>query len=189
MQIEDTALEGVKLITPRRFGDHRGFCAETWNAKAVAESGITLAFVQDNHSLSETAGTVRGLHFQAPPHAQTKLVRCGKGRLFDVAVDIRKSSPTYGKWVGYELSFENGLQLLISAGFAHGFMTLEPSTEIIYKCSDFYTPPTEGVLRWDDPAIGIDWPRSGVTPVISDKDAAAPCLNEFNSPFNKKNSA
>jgi dTDP-4-dehydrorhamnose 3,5-epimerase len=189
MQIEDTALEGVKLITPRRFGDHRGFFAETWNAKAFAESGITLDFVQDNHSLSETAGTVRGLHFQAPPHAQTKLVRCGRGRLFDVAVDIRKSSPTYGKWLGCELSFENGLQLLIPAGFAHGFMTLEPSTEIIYKCSDFYTPPTEGVLRWDDPAIGIGWPLSGRTPVISDKDAAAPGLDEFNSPFTIENSA
>ena len=189
MQIEDTALEGVKLITPRRFGDHRGFFAETWNAKAFAEAGITLDFVQDNHSVSEKVGTVRGLHFQAPPHAQTKLVRCGKGRLFDVAVDIRRSSPTYGKWVGYELSFENGLQLLIPAGFAHGFMTLEPSTEIIYKCSDFYTLPTEGALRWDDPAIAIDWPLSGGTPAISDKDAAAPGLDEFNSPFNKENSA
>jgi dTDP-4-dehydrorhamnose 3,5-epimerase len=170
MLIEDTALEGVKLITPRRFVDHRGFFAETWNAKVFAESGIALDFVQDNHSLSEAVGTVRGLHFQAPPHAQTKLVRCGKGRLFDVAVDIRKSSPTYGKWVGYELNFENGLQLLIPAGFAHGFMTLEPSTEIIYRCSDFYAPPTEGVLRWDDPAIGIDWPLSGGTTLISDKE-------------------
>ena len=124
MKIEDTALRGVKLITPRRFGDPRGFFAETWNAKVFAEAGIALEFVQDNHSISETLGIVRGLHFQAPPHGQAKLVRCGKGRLFDVAVDIRKGSSTYGKWVGYELSSENGLQLLLPSGFAYGFMTL-----------------------------------------------------------------
>ena len=189
MNIEDTALQGVKLITPRRFGDHRGFFAETWNAKVFAEAGIALEFVQDNHSISETLGTVRGLHFQAPPHGQAKLVRCGKGRLFDVAVDIRKGSSTYGKWVGYELSFENGLQLLIPSGFAHGFMTLEPSTEIAYKCSDFYVPKAEGALRWDDPAIGIEWPLSVIAPALSEKDAAAPSLDGFDSPFSMESEA
>ena len=189
MKIEDTALKGVKLITPRRFGDHRGFFAETWNAKVFAEAGIALEFVQDNHSISETLGTVRGLHFQAPPHGQAKLVRCGKGRLFDVAVDIRNGSPTFGKWVGYELTFENGLQLLIPSGFAHGFMTLEPSTEIVYKCSDFYVPQAEGALRWDDPAIGIEWPLSGITPAISEKDAAASGLDGLDSPFSVESTA
>ena len=186
MKIEDTPLDGVKLVTPKRFGDHRGFFAETYNAEAMREAGIETVFVQDNHSLSEYAGTVRGLHFQAPPRAQAKLVRCGRGALFDVAVDIRKGSKTYGKWVGYELSFENGRQLLIPEGFAHGFMTLQDSTEIVYKCSDFYAPATEGALRWDDPAIGIDWPLPTKKVVLSDKDAAAPGLIGFDSPFTKE---
>lgn len=173
----------VLLISPRRFGDPRGFFAETYNRRAFAEAGIELDFVQDNHSVSEAAGTVRGLHFQAPPRAQAKLVRCGRGRLFDVAVDIRKGSPTYGRWVGAELTFENGRQLLIPAGFAHGFVTREPGTEIIYKCSDTYAPETEGALRYDDPDLGIDWDLDGIAPVLSDKDAAAPVLRELDSPF------
>jgi dTDP-4-dehydrorhamnose 3,5-epimerase len=131
--------------------------SETWNRERLAENGIDIDFVQDNHSLSAAVGTVRGLHFQAPPHAQAKLVRCGRGALFDVAVDIRKGSPTYGRWFGIELSFENGKQLLIPAGFAHGFATRAPDTEIIYKCSDYYAPEAEGALRYDDPDIGIDW--------------------------------
>lgn len=142
-----------------------------------------MEFVQDNHSLSATPGTVRGLHFQAPPHAQDKLVRCGRGALFDVAVDIRKGSPTYGQWFGVELSFENGKQLLVPAGFAHGFMTLKPDTEIIYKCTDYYAPETEGAVRWNDPAIGIDWPLSSIDPVLSDKDAIAPLFADLDSPF------
>lgn len=182
MQIEDTALPGVRLITPRRFGDHRGFFSESYSRKALAEQGIDIEFCQDNHSLSAQVGTIRGLHFQAPPHAQDKLVRCGKGSLFDVAVDIRTGSPTYGQWVGYELSFENGRQLLVPAGFAHGFVTLLPETEIIYKCSDYYAPETEGALVWNDPAIGIDWPLT-VDPVLSEKDAVAPGLDGFDSPF------
>ncbi|MFD1508060.1 dTDP-4-dehydrorhamnose 3,5-epimerase [Lacimonas salitolerans] len=183
MQIEQTALPGVVLITPPRFGDHRGFFSESYNRAKLADQGIDLDFVQDNHSLSSTVGTVRGLHFQAPPHAQDKLVRCGRGALFDVAVDIRRGSPTYGQWVGYELSFQNGRQLLVPAGFAHGFMTLMPETEIIYKCSDYYAPETEGALRWDDAEIGIDWPLAGIEAVISDKDAAAPGIAGFDSPF------
>ena len=186
MRIEDTALPGVKLITPRRFGDHRGFFAETWNAKVFAEAGIALEFVQDNHSISETVGTVRGLHFQAPPQGQVKLVRCGNGRLFDVAVDIRKGSSTFGKWVGYELSFENGLQLLIPSGFAHGFMTLDPDTEIVYKCSDYYAPETEGSIRWNDPLIAVEWPETG-SPILSEKDEKAPLLAEIDSPFHWEN--
>lgn len=182
MQVEKTAIPGVLLITPRRFGDTRGFFAETYNARALAEHGVDLEFVQDNHSLSETAGTVRGLHFQAPPKAQAKLVRCGRGALFDVVVDIRKGSPTYGLSVGAELTFENGRQLLAPAGVAHGFITREDGTEVIYKCSDFYAPETEGALLWNDPALGIDWGFDG-TPILSDKDAAAPLLTNLDSPF------
>ncbi len=171
------------MITPPRFGDHRGFFSESYSRQKLADHGIDLEFVQDNHSLSREVGTVRGLHFQAPPHAQDKLVRCGRGALFDVAVDIRKGSPTYGQWVGYELSFENGRQLLVPAGFAHGFMTLQPDTEIVYKCSDYYAAETEGALLWNDPDIGIEWPLSGITPVISDKDANAPGVGGYDSPF------
>lgn len=183
MLFEPTTLNGLLLLTPRRFGDHRGFFAETYSARALAEHGITEQFVQDNHSLSAQAGTVRGLHFQAPPHAQAKLVRCGRGALFDVAVDIRKGSPTYGQWFGAELSFENGRQLFIPAGFAHGFVTRVPDTEIVYKCSDYYAPETEGALRFDDPDIGIDWGLDGVAPILSEKDAAAGFLADFDSPF------
>lgn len=183
MKIEQTALPGVVLITAPRFGDHRGFFSESYSRAKLAAAGIDMEFVQDNHSLSREVGTVRGLHFQSPPHAQDKLVRCGRGALFDVAVDIRKGSPTYGHWVGFELSFENGHQLLVPAGFAHGFMTLQPDTEIVYKCSDYYAPQTEGALLWSDPDIGIDWPLAGITPVISDKDAVATGLAGFDSPF------
>lgn len=180
MQIEETALPGVLAITPRRFGDARGFFAETWNARAFADAGLDLTFVQDNHSLSEAAGTIRGLHFQAPPSAQGKLVRCGRGRLLDVAVDIRRGSPTYGRWVGAELSAENGRMLWIPEGFAHGFVTREPGTEIVYKCTGFYDAAADGGVRWD--SCGIDWGLDG-DPVLSAKDAAAPALAEFDSPF------
>ena len=140
MRITGTELPGVLLLEPARHGDSRGFFSESWNRRTLAEHGITLDFVQDNHSLSAAANTLRGLHFQAPPHAQAKLVRCGRGALFDVAVDIRRGSPTFGHWTGRELSFENGLQLLIPAGFLHGFITRQPETEIVYKCSDYYAP-------------------------------------------------
>ncbi|WP_299211027.1 dTDP-4-dehydrorhamnose 3,5-epimerase [uncultured Tateyamaria sp.] len=185
MQIETTPLAGVVVITPARHGDERGFFSESYNARALTAEGIDVVFVQDNHSLSEKVGTIRGLHFQAPPHAQDKLVRCGKGALFDVAVDIRSGSPTYGQWFGTELSFENGRQLLVPAGFAHGFVTLKPETEIIYKCSDYYNRDSEGALRWDDPQIGIDW--GGVSdPILSEKDAVAPLLADLDTPFTYK---
>ncbi|NDR55560.1 dTDP-4-dehydrorhamnose 3,5-epimerase [Aliiruegeria sabulilitoris] len=183
IDVTPLAIPAVKLIAPQRFGDHRGFFSETYNRDVFAAEGMGMNFVQDNHSLSETVGTIRGLHFQAPPRAQDKLVRCGKGRLFDVAVDIRKGSPTFGQWVGEELSFENGLMLLVPAGFAHGFVTLEPGTEIIYKCSDTYAPETEGAIRWDDPDIGIDWPLDATEPQLSGKDAVAPLLRALDSPF------
>ncbi len=175
MHIETTALEGVLVLEPKRFGDARGFFSESWNARVMAEHGIELDFVQDNHSMSAKAGTVRGLHYQVEPHAQAKLVRCGRGRLFDVAVDIRRGSATFGRWVGVELSFENGRQLLVPAGFAHGFVTREDETEIVYKCSDYYAPDCDRAIRYDDPAIGIDWDLRA-EPILSEKDAAAPRL-------------
>lgn len=181
MQIQKTSLPGVLVLVPRRFGDERGFFCESWSRKTLHDAGLDLPeFVQDNHSLSAAAGTLRGLHFQAPPHAQGKLVRCGRGRLFDVAVDIRKGSPTYGQWTGCELSFENGRQLWIPPGFLHGFVTREPDTEILYKCTDYYAPDCDGAVAWD--SIGIDWGISG-QPILSAKDAGAPVLNEFDSPF------
>jgi dTDP-4-dehydrorhamnose 3,5-epimerase len=182
MDIKETKLPGVKLLKPKRFGDHRGFFAETYNCQVYAGLGVDVEFVQDNHSLSAAVGTVRGLHFQAPPHAQVKLVRCGRGAIFDVAVDIRRGSPTYGQWVGYELSAENGAQFYIPVGFAHGFATLEPDSEIIYKCSEYYAPETEDALQWNDPVIGIDWPITGDA-ILSDKDAVAPQLADLDSPF------
>jgi dTDP-4-dehydrorhamnose 3,5-epimerase len=181
LELRKTSLPGVVVLTPQRFGDHRGFFSESWNRRVLAAAGLDLPeFVQDNHSMSHEVGTLRGLHFQAPPRAQGKLVRCGRGRLFDVAVDIRKGSPTYGQWIGEELSFENGRQLWIPAGFLHGFVTREPDTEIIYKCTDHYAPDCDGAVRWD--SCGIDWGLKG-DPVLSEKDTVAPQLADFDSPF------
>ena len=182
MKVTQTKLPGVLLLEPRRFGDDRGFFSESWSRKTLAEHGVDIDFVQDNHSVSAAVNTVRGLHFQSPPHAQAKLVRCGRGRLFDVAVDARKGSPTFGQWVGYELSFANGQQLLIPEGFLHGFSTREPDTEIIYKCSDYYAPDCDGAVRFDDPDLAIDWGLSGDA-ILSDKDANAPLMAQFDSPF------
>ena len=172
----------LKLIKPKRHGDHRGFFAETYSRAKYSELGIDDEFVQDNHSLSREVGTLRGLHFQAPPHAQAKLVRCGRGAIFDVAVDIRRGSPTYGHWKGYELTAENGEQLYIPVGFAHGFLTLGQDSEIVYKCSDYYAPETEGAVFWNDREIGIDWP-SDTAPILSEKDAVAPLFSDLESPF------
>lgn len=183
IEITPTDLPGVLILKPRVFQDSRGHFSESWNSKTLAAAGIEIDFVQDNMSLSKEVGTVRGLHGQIDPEPQTKLVRCGRGRLFDVAVDIRRGSPTYGKWTGVELSPENGLQLLIPAGFLHGFVTREPDTEIIYKCSHFYCSPCEIAARYDDPDIGIDWGIDTSTAVLSEKDAVAPALSELDSPF------
>ena len=172
----------TKLIKVRRYKDSRGFFAETYSRRQYAELGIDIEFVQDNCSLSREVGTLRGLHFQAPPHAQAKLVRCGRGAIFDVALDIRRGSPTYGEWKGYELTAENGEQLYVPVGFAHGFVTLEPHSEIVYKCSDYYAPETEGAILWNDTDIGINWPTKA-DPILSDKDAVAPLLSELESPF------
>lgn len=187
-----TNLSPVRLIRPQRHGDARGWFVETYNRDTFAAIGIDCTFVQDNHSLSVPAFTLRGLHFQTPPRGQDKLVRCIRGRIFDVAVDVRKSSPTYGQWVGAELSAENGHQLFIPIGFAHGFVTLEPECEVTYKCSDTYAPDHDGGIRWDDPALrsldgqssGIDWGMpTGATPELSAKDKVQPLLADFDSPF------
>lgn len=182
MQIEETKLPGVVILTPKRFGDDRGYFSETYNRQTLAGFGIDTPFVQDNQSLSRQVNTVRGLHYQRPPHAQAKLVRVIQGRIFDVAVDVRAGSATYGQWVGVELSAEDGRQLLIPAGFLHGFATREPDTIVFYKCSDTYAPDCDGGVRWDDPTIGIDWGLTG-DPVLSGKDAAAPHFADFVTPF------
>ncbi len=182
MLIEPTELPDVLILTPRRFGDDRGWFTETWNAAVFADAGLDLGFVQDNHSMSAAVGTVRGLHYQAPPRAQDKLVRCTRGAILDVAVDIRTGSASYGRWVGVELTPENGRQLLVPKGFLHGFVTRAPMTEVQYKCTDVYAPDCDGAVRWDDPDIGIDWGLSGA-PVLSAKDQAAPLLRDFRSPF------
>ena len=172
----------VQLIRPRRHGDARGWFTEVYNRDTFAGLGIDCLFIQDNHSLSAPAFTLRGLHFQTPPRGQDKLVRCVRGRIWDVAVDVRTGSPTYGEWVGAELSADNGHQLFIPVGFAHGFVTLEPDCEVTYKCSDLYAPEADGGIRWD--SVGIDWPiPDDVTPELSPKDVKLPPLADFNSPF------
>lgn len=182
MKIEPTRLVDVVTLTPARFADDRGWFCETWSAARLAAAGLDVAFVQDNHSMSARKGTLRGLHYQAPPHAQDKLVRCTRGGILDVAVDIRRGSPTFGQWVGVELTPENGRQLLVPKGFLHGFVTLQPDTEVQYKCSDIYVPGADGGVRWDDPDIGIDWGLTGA-PVLSAKDAVQPLLRDLASPF------
>ncbi len=174
----------VQLIEPRRFGDDRGWFTEVYKESEFAGRGITERFVQDNHSLSVPRFTLRGLHFQTPPHAQAKLVRCIAGRVFDVAVDLRAGSPSYGRWVGAELSAANGRQLYVPVGFAHGFLTLEERCEVTYKVSDLYAPECDAALRWDDADIAVEWPLPpGVAPELSGKDRDAPKLGAFVSPF------
>lgn len=181
MKIEQTPLPGVLMLTPERFADARGFFTENWNRRTLEQAGVYLPeFVQDNYSLTHNVGTLRGLHYQSPPHAQGKLVRCGRGALFDVVVDIRRGSPTYGRWVGYDLSFENGLQLWIPPGFLHGFVTRRFDTEILYKCTDHYAPECDGSVRWD--SLDIDWGLKGA-PLLSEKDARAVDFVDFQSPF------
>jgi dTDP-4-dehydrorhamnose 3,5-epimerase len=179
LEVYPTAIPDVKIVKPQRFGDHRGFFSEVYNVEKFAQAGINLNFVQDNHSLSVESGTVRGLHFQSAPFKQDKLIRVVRGRLVDVAVDIRKSSPTYGQHVAVELSAENGLQLLIPVGFAHGFCTVEPNTEVIYKVSGYYSSAHDHGLAWDDPALGINWPVVPEGAVLSDKDRHHPRLADL----------
>ncbi|MFN4101190.1 MAG: dTDP-4-dehydrorhamnose 3,5-epimerase [Pararhodobacter sp.] len=182
MQIDETALPGVLILTPRRFGDARGWFSESWNRQTLRAAGLDLpAFVQDNHSLSMAPGTLRGLHYQSPPHAQGKLVRCGRGRLMDVAVDVRRGSPTYGRWIAEELSAENGRQLWIPAGFLHGFVTLTPETEVVYKCTDHYAPECDGAVHFA--SLGIDWGFALSEIQLSEKDAKAPAFTDWTSPF------
>lgn len=173
----------VKLIRPRRYGDERGWFMETYNADRYSALGIGVTFVQDNHSMSAPAGVLRGLHWQAPPYGQDKLIRCVKGRIWDVAVDARRGSPTFGKWVAAELSAENGHQLFVPIGFAHGFVTLEPDTEVEYKCSGLYAQQAEGGVIWNDPDLALPWPLAGRQPTLSPKDVLLPPLSETTSPF------
>ncbi len=183
MEITRLAIEEVIRLVPRRFADSRGHFAETWNQRRLAEAGIDLTFVQDNHSYSAKAGTVRGLHFQSPPSAQSKLVRVVRGAILDVAVDIRRGSPTYGKWVSAKLTAEGGEQLLVPRGFLHGFVTLVPDTDVTYKVDSFYAPDCDGAVRFDDPLLAIDWGIDPAEASLSDKDAAAPGFEGFQSPF------
>ncbi|RMH53801.1 MAG: dTDP-4-dehydrorhamnose 3,5-epimerase [Alphaproteobacteria bacterium] len=183
IEIAETALPGVLILTPRRFSDARGYFFESWNAARLAEAGIDIAFVQDNHSYSARAGTLRGLHYQAPPHAQAKLVRVAVGAIRDVAVDVRRGSPTFGRWVATELSAENGRQMLIPRGFLHGFVTLVPDTHVLYKADDYYAPDCDGAVRFDDPDLAIDWGIGAQEVILSEKDAAAPPFAAFDSPF------
>lgn len=173
----------VVLIKTRRFGDDRGWFCETYAEAKFAALGVADRFVQDNQSYSAQAGTIRGIHFQRPPHAQAKLVRCLRGAIMDYAVDLRRGSPTYGRHVSAELSADNGEQLYVPVGFGHAFVTLTPEAEVAYKVSDIYAPDCDGGVRWDDPDIGIPWPLPASGPVLSDKDRALPLLRDFDSPF------
>jgi len=183
MLVEDMAISGVKVVTPKRHGDSRGFFSEVYNRADWESAGLHFEFVQDNHSFSAAIGTLRGLHFQTPPFAQAKLIRAGGGRIFDVAVDIRRSSPTFGKYVGVELSAENWRQLLVPIGFAHGFVTLEPGTEVLYKTTAVYSPANDSGIAWDDPDIGVAWPLPAAGPTLSDKDRRWPRLRETRDLF------
>lgn len=176
MKIIKTKLPEIVILEPKVFGDYRGYFMESYNKKVFEELGLKYNFVQDNQSLSKEPGTIRGLHFQMNPKAQTKLVRCVKGAIFDVAVDIRIGSPTYGHWVGVILSEYNHRQLLVPKGFAHGFCTLVPDTIVNYKVDEYYAPEADAGIIWDDPTIGIDWPTS--IPILSEKDKNLPSLTE-----------
>lgn len=170
-------------IVPVRHGDARGWFSETYSRRQLAERGIDCEFVQDNHSFSARRGTLRGIHFQVPPHAQAKLVRCIAGAIFDVAVDLRRGSPTYGQWVGTALTADGGEQLLVPEGFGHGFLTLTDNVQVGYKASGYYAPECDAGLAWDDPDIAIAWPTDAIVPVLSAKDEALPRLRDYASPF------
>lgn len=173
----------VTLLQPQRFGDDRGWFSETFSARRLAEQAIDAHFLQDNQSFSAMRGVLRGIHFQMPPHAQDKLVSCLRGAIWDVAVDLRKASPTFGRWVSAILSDRNGHQLFVPAGFGHGFVTLTDETQVFYKVSDYYAPQCEGGVIWDDPQLAIPWPLPETGPILSDKDKVLPNLDSFESPF------
>lgn len=183
LQTRRLAIGDVFEVTPRKFGDDRGFFSETYKAERFAEAGLPIDWMQDNQSFSAQVHTLRGLHYQEPPFAQAKLVRVLRGRILDVAVDIRAGSPTFGRWVALELSAVKFNQILVPVGFAHGFLTLEPDTEVLYKVSAPYSSEHDRSIRWDDPAIGIEWPLEDAEPVLSAKDEVAPSLAEANPPF------
>ena len=180
LEVEATTLPDVLILTPRRFGDGRGWFCETWNAGQMRSRGLDFEWVQDNHSFSADVYTLRGLHYQAPPRAQDKLVRCSRGAIRDIVVDVRNGSPTYGQWVAIEISAEDGRQILVPKGFLHGFVTTAPNTEIQYKVSNFYDAECDGSVRWD--SLGIDWGLSG-SPILSNKDMSAPLFADWVSPF------
>ncbi len=185
MEIQSFAIADVKMLVPRHIGDDRGYFAETFRADLFSEQCGDHVFVQDNESLSAKVGTIRGLHFQSDPHAQGKLVRCTAGALFDVAVDIRRGSPTYGTWVGETLTPSNGRQLWIPRGFAHGFCTLEPDTVIAYKVTDYYSADCDKGLMWDDPDIGVAWPDIANPDTLSSKDRNQPRLAAIQTYFSQ----
>ena len=182
MEVVNLELPGARLIRPRRFGDERGFFCETYNRHVFAECGVSHDFVQDNHSFSAQVGTVRGLHYQAPPFAQTKLVRVLAGAIRDVIVDVRRGSPCFGRHVGVRLD-TTGDQLLVPQGFLHGFITLEPNTEVLYKVDAYYSADSDGSVLWNDPDLNIDWGQSAAIPTLSAKDISASSFKGFDSPF------
>lgn len=177
MDILKTKLEGIYILIPEVFGDHRGFFMESWSRRTMEEAGLFYDFVQDNHSLSTVKGTLRGIHFQKGDKAQAKLVRCVRGAVLDVAVDLRHDSSTYKQWIGVELSEENKKQLLIPRGFGHGFVTLTDYVEFLYKADNYYAPEADGGIRWNDPDIGVDWGISD--PILSEKDTKNPFLKDI----------
>jgi dTDP-4-dehydrorhamnose 3,5-epimerase len=183
MEVRQLDLDGVFEIVPAKYGYDRGFFSETWNRNVFAKAGISLEFVQDNHSLSSAPGTLRGLHYQTPPYAQAKLVRVVRGAIFDVAVDIRQGSPTFSRWTGIEVSSQRWNQLLVPVGFAHGFVTLMPDTEVVYKVDAVYSPDHDRSIRYDDPSIGIRWPAELKPFQLSEKDHKAPLLADSDTGF------
>lgn len=187
MEVRELALDGVLLITPRRHADERGFFSEVYNARDLAAAGVDLEFVQDNHAHTVRAGTVRGLHFQIPPHPVAKLVRVAAGAIFDVVVDVRSDSPDFGRHLAVELTADEGQQLLVPVGYAHGYCTLAPDTDVVYKVTDHWGPDVDVGFRWNDPAVGIDWPVDEEHAVLSDKDRALPLLSELPPYFSHGN--
>jgi dTDP-4-dehydrorhamnose 3,5-epimerase len=183
MQVIDTEIGGVKILLPKKIGDNRGFFSEVYSQKSLAAAGIHVNFIQDNHSLSAETGVVRGLHYQLPPMAQDKLLRVVHGKILDIAVDVRRNSPTFGQSVSVLLSAENWKQLLVPVGFAHGFVTLEPNTEVLYKVTNYYSPEHERAIRWNDPDLAIDWGIDESAAILSPRDRLHPLLKDVKDLF------